>query len=188
MALRQLRTLHNVPTCQLSLKNKLYMFVVSVCMHSETTNLIWYHVQNIYCFAIPWIHKSYTDLAAIYLTTILAYWLWWLVSMSIVKNKRKCQMTIRSAIKTSLREKKVSPYSHQVERVTLHPTKWPHHWLCCEVLCNLRCWQRCEAGQVSGDNRWHHWWSYSKHWVCLSSGSCQLQWNRSIQWIHHTWR
>ena len=35
MALRRLRTLHNVPTCRLFLKNRLYIFVASVRMHSE---------------------------------------------------------------------------------------------------------------------------------------------------------
>ena len=37
----------------------------------------------------------------------------------------------------------------QLERGALHPAKWANYWLYCEVLCNLCCWQRCTAIQVS---------------------------------------
>ena len=44
----------------------------------------------------------------------------------------------------------------QLERGALHPAKWANYWLYCEVLCNLWCWQRCPAIQVSKDNGWRH--------------------------------
>ena len=56
MALRRLRTLHNVPTCQLSLKNRLYMIVASVRMHSEPvrTQISCTNIHfTIPCFAMP---------------------------------------------------------------------------------------------------------------------------------------
>ena len=62
MALRRLRTLHNVPTCQLSLRNRLYIFVASVHMHSESWE---FKCNMISCINIYFTKPFPTDLAAL---------------------------------------------------------------------------------------------------------------------------
>ena len=76
----------------------------------------------------------------------------------------------------------------QLERGAMCAAKWTNHWLCCEVLCNLWLWQKCAAEQVSSDNRYHHWWPHSNHWICFPSGCSQCQRKRSIYWTHHAGR